>query len=263
METSLAEQVHHDRVIVLFDAEIHVHYGFLWLIPDGEDQPSERLAAVAGQRNGLCGAALGGVLSMTTGLHTGNVPFVVRWHDAEPAVGDDWEDVVEAPFAPAEPGMTLAAFDTSVKLRLPAAGSLRARYSGTGMDAARAEDTRVSGPPLDRYQLDLWAAPTARDTVIRETSKIAKHRHEYARSAPVVTAEERAARAQAARERQRQAATRLPAVPARPARPAVPAQPARPAVRAQRATPTSTTSRRAVPLRAAVPSIVSDADRAV
>jgi hypothetical protein len=233
-------------MIVLFDAEIHVHYGFLWLLADGEQQPADLLATRAGQRNGLCGAAVPGVLSMMTGLHTGNVPVTVRWHDEEPPLDDEWADVVEAPFAPAEPGMTLSAFDQSVAFRLPAAGSLRVRYSGAGLDAARDQDTRISGLPLDRYRLDLWPAPPAPDEVIRETAKIAAYWHKYARTAPAVTAEERAAKAGAALGRRKTMATRVTAKPA------------------QRATTTRPTAlSRAVPARAGVPAIVSAADQAV
>jgi hypothetical protein len=47
-----------------------------------------------GQVNGLCGAAVPGMLYLTTGLHTGNVELTVEVLDAEPPVGDEWEEVV-------------------------------------------------------------------------------------------------------------------------------------------------------------------------
>jgi hypothetical protein len=56
---------------VLFADDVPVHYGFMFLSPStaGELDLSE---ARRGQVNGLCGAAVPGVLSLVTGLHTGD-----------------------------------------------------------------------------------------------------------------------------------------------------------------------------------------------
>jgi len=77
---------------VLFDADVPVHCGFINLLGADEQDQAGLVDARAGQLNGPVGAAVPGQLSPVTGLHTGRVPFVVRWHDTEPAVGDDWED---------------------------------------------------------------------------------------------------------------------------------------------------------------------------
>ncbi len=54
-------------MMVLFDSDMPVHYGFVDLA--GEDDWPDLTDARAGQRNGLCGATIPGVLSMITGLH--------------------------------------------------------------------------------------------------------------------------------------------------------------------------------------------------
>lgn len=59
---------------------IPVHYGFLFLASLDDEQP-ELLQTRQGQQNGLCGAAVPGALSLVTGLHTGEVPVSVEWHD--------------------------------------------------------------------------------------------------------------------------------------------------------------------------------------
>jgi hypothetical protein len=137
---------HDGPVRILFEAEVPVHYGYLFL--SAVDEQPELMATRAGQRNGLCGAAVPGVLSMVTGLHTGRVPLAVRWHDAEPPLGPDWEDVVEVAFAPGRAQLVLASFEHFYEVELPAAGSLRARYCAIGMDAARARDTVLEGEPI-------------------------------------------------------------------------------------------------------------------
>ncbi|MEV6631517.1 hypothetical protein AB0M54_12280 [Actinoplanes sp. NPDC051470] len=76
---------------VLFDGEIHVHYRFINLTIAGEMPDVSR--ASGGQRNGLCGAGVPDALAMITGLHTGSVPFTMTWHETEPPVSDEWEEV--------------------------------------------------------------------------------------------------------------------------------------------------------------------------
>ncbi|MDR7275298.1 hypothetical protein [Catenuloplanes atrovinosus] len=161
---------------VLFDAEISVHYGFV-MLSDGDDPP-DLIESRAGQRNGLCGAAIPGGLAMVTGLHTGRVPFVVRWHDEEPPVGAEWEDVVEVPFRPASPELVLSAFEDFFDVRVPSAGSLRTRYCAVGMDAANDRDTILDDEPtIDRYLLSLWPAEPAPDAVLRQSSAVAAYWH--------------------------------------------------------------------------------------
>ncbi|HYY10480.1 MAG TPA: hypothetical protein VE781_06045 [Kineosporiaceae bacterium] len=162
---------------VLFDGEIHVHYGFMFLQPAEVFGPDLRDSR-RGQANGLAGARIPGVLSFVTGLHTGDVPVRVEWHDTEPELGDDWEDVVEVPFTPADDEYDLRAFDAAAELGELPAGPHRARWLATGMDAANEVDVRMDGEPaLDRYLLQLWPAPPAPDAVLRRGSEQAEYWH--------------------------------------------------------------------------------------
>src|SRR6266540_5843484 len=69
---------------------LRIHLAFL----DG--QPPEPGGDPAGQRNGLCAAAVPGVRWLVAGLHTGEVPLVVEWHDAG---GDELPSRHQPPWA--------------------------------------------------------------------------------------------------------------------------------------------------------------------
>jgi hypothetical protein len=197
----------HRAVSVLFDGEIHVHYGFIFL-STVDDQP-ELMTARRGQRNGLCGAAVAGVLSLVTGTHTGSVRLGVQWLAAEPPLDARWEDVVEVSFTPLQTEATLSAFEEWHPLRLGTVGNLRARFCANGMDEARRQDAVPGGPAptTERYLLQLWPAEPGPDAVLRETSRFAGYWHAEARAlAPPPTAVEREAAAGAAAERARLAA---------------------------------------------------------
>ncbi|MCG7288124.1 hypothetical protein MHY85_19385 [Cellulomonas sp. ACRRI] len=158
-----------DGTRVLLDAEVHVHYGFLDLLPFGADATEGGLA-YAGQANGMCGARRPGALSMRTGTHTGPVPVRVEAHPARPEVPDGWQDVVEVPFVPAGSRYALTAFDSGHELEVPA-GVGRARWCADrmddGYDGARMDDD----PVADRYLLQLWPAPPAPEEVVRSSSR--------------------------------------------------------------------------------------------
>lgn len=165
---------------ILFDGELHVHYGFINLTTNADELDFDH--AIGGQVNGLCGAASPGALRLITGLHTGNVPITVEWHDQEPLLAVDWEDVVEAPINVENADAVLAAFDSFEPLRLPAVGPHRARYCARGLDAAHAQDTRMDGEPApDRYLLQLWPALPAPDQIVRQSSALAAYWHGEAR----------------------------------------------------------------------------------
>ncbi len=199
---------------VLFDAEIHVHYGFIFL--STEDDKPDLMETRRGQRNGLCGAAVVGVLSLVTGTHTGPVRLRVDWSAAEPPLDARWEDVVEVSFTPRSTDATLSAFEEFHPLRLATVDNLRARFCATGMDDAHLQDSVPDGrpPSTERYLLQLWPGEPGPDAVLRETSQFAGGWHAAASALPPPpTAAEREAAARAAAERARladeQAAERL------------------------------------------------------
>lgn len=187
--------------------DLGVHYGFVNLTP-ADREVEDLVAARGGQANGLCGARYPGVLAMVTGLHTGTIPFEVAVFEEEPAVDDEWEDVVEVSFVALNRDYELRTFDDGADLVLPAATSYRARYCAIGMDQAKQADVRMSDEPvIDRYLLQLWPAPMRDDALLRETSEVAAYWHEVARTTPPPppppTPQERAA--EALREAQRRA----------------------------------------------------------
>jgi hypothetical protein len=191
-------------VAVLFDGEIHVHYGFLFLSTK-DDQP-DLMDTRRGQRNGLCGAAEAGVLSMVTGTHTGYVRLRVEWLAAEPALDPSWEDAVEVSFMPLSTEARLSAFEEFHRLRLPTVDNLRARFCANDMDVAREQGALPDGrpPATERYLLQLWPGRPGPDAVLRETSRLAGYWHAQARALPPPpTAAEREAAEREAAERAR------------------------------------------------------------
>jgi len=191
-------------VDVLFDGEVPVHYGFVYLEP-GDGSDVELLTARGGQANGLCGARYPGHLLMVTGLHTGPAPLRVELHHERPPLDEQWEDVVEVPVTLTSEECWLTAFDWAQQVPTPAPGDYRARWSATGMD--QAPDTRIGDEPaLDRYLLQLWPAPVAPDAVVRLGSENAAYWHrEAANTQPPPTPQELAAE-HAEQERQQLAA---------------------------------------------------------
>jgi hypothetical protein len=163
----------------LFDGSVHVHYCQVYVESRVDDFFEGMDEALAGQVNGLCGAAVPGLLYLTTGLHTGRVGFTVELHDREPPVGDEWEDVVEVSFRPESARSALVewAAEDAWPLALTQA-DYRVRYCGSGMDAGRERDTRLDEEPeLDRYLLQFWPGAPGLDRVVRQTSQIAGYWH--------------------------------------------------------------------------------------
>ncbi|QKV79625.1 hypothetical protein [Amycolatopsis sp. Hca4] len=187
--------------------DVHVHYGQIYVHDErGAPFEGDLAACFAGQRNGLCGAAVPGHLFLITGLHTGEVGFTAEVHPAAPPDGGG-EDVVEASFR-AEGRTVLVTWGGEDWWDLELApGDYRVRYSGTAMDAGRARDTRLGGEPRqDSYLLQFWPAPPAADVVVRRTSEIAAYWHGFARGLPPPpTAEELAKRAEERRRAEEEA----------------------------------------------------------
>jgi hypothetical protein len=197
-------------VPIVFDQEIHVHYWQFYVESRTEDFFEGLTESRGGQTNGLCGAAVPGLLFLTTGLHTGHTRITVEVLDAPAPIGDEWEDVVEASFRPVTAKVALVQWAGEASWPLPLAPiDYRVRYSATGMDRARGRDTLLAGELLvDRYLLQFWPAPPAPDAVIRQTSRCAAYWHAHARTLPSPpTPQERAEakqRERVAREQARQ-----------------------------------------------------------
>ncbi|WP_433718596.1 hypothetical protein ACQP2Y_30415 [Actinoplanes sp. CA-051413] len=175
-------------VEVLLDTTIHVHYGFLILGAIEEERPGDRTDGYRGQVNGLCGAAVPGVLTMHTGLHTGRVGMRIELHTDEPELGDVWQDVVEAYFGSRSEELLLSAFDSAEgPVDLPP-GFYRVRYCAQDMQRGHDVDTRPDDEPVDRYMLQFWPAVGV-DRVVRQGSEVAGYRHRHSTD-PALTGEE-------------------------------------------------------------------------
>jgi hypothetical protein len=166
----------------LFTGRIHVHYGQFYVESRLEEFGGDLFTNIAGQSNGLCGAAVPGFLFLITARHTGQVDLAVELLEGEPAVDDAWEDVVEASFRPASPEVWLMQWAGEASWRLDLDGiDYRVRYSCLGMDAATElnEDTVV-----DRYLLQFWPAPPLPDRVHKQTTSNAAYYNKTARDQP-------------------------------------------------------------------------------
>jgi hypothetical protein len=171
----------------VYSGTVWVAYSQAYVESSDETPMPDR--AFGGQANGLCGAAVSGGLFLTTGLHTGRVGFAVEVHDTPPPFGEKWEEIVEVSFTPASPQVFLTewgggAGDGPRPLGL-APGDWRARYCGTGMDAASSAGPPADGEePVDEYLLQFWPAPVSVDRVVRQTSAKAAYWHDFASQQP-------------------------------------------------------------------------------
>jgi hypothetical protein len=171
----------------VYSGELDVHYGQFSVESSPDGMGEGGVHPCAGQRNGLCGAAVPGYLFLTTGLHTGRVHLTVELHEGEPALDDEWEEAVEVSFRPASPTVVVRPWADAplCECELPEA-DYRVRYCGRDLDRAKEEELSVleGGEPIDHYLLQFWPAPPDADRVIRQTSGSAEYWHQHARSLP-------------------------------------------------------------------------------
>lgn len=189
------------------DGEVWVHYAQVYVESLRADERvyPDLAACFAGQSNGLCGAAVPGVLFLNTGLHTGKVPFRAELHD-EPPSGDGWQEIVEVSFQPAGKVM-LAEWGGGKTWPLEVARTpYRVRYCATGVDEGHDPGMRTDDDPApDRYLLQFWPDPDgpAPDRIIRQTSEMAAYWHRFAREQPPLPSPDEQAEMTAAGERAR------------------------------------------------------------
>lgn len=190
------------------DGEVWVHYAQAYVESLHADERvyPDLAACFAGQSNGLCGAAVPGVLFLNTGLHTGKVPFRAELHDGPPPSGDGWQEIVEVSFQPAGE-LVLAEWGGGGTWPLELARiPYRVRYCATGMNEGHDLDTRTDEDPApDRYVLQFWPDPDgpAPDRIIRQTSEMAASWHAFARQQPPSPSPDEQAKMAAAEERAR------------------------------------------------------------
>lgn len=151
---------------------VQVHYRQLYVEsrPAPDDQILDPTACFEGRPSGSCGAAVPGLLYLTTGLHSGQVGFSIELHERPPPVNDGWEEIVEVSFTPASPRIALVGWGGgwAHPLDLDQVDH-RVRYCGVGIEEARAADTHLDDEPLDWYLLRFWPAPPQPDRVLKRS----------------------------------------------------------------------------------------------
>ncbi|WP_432522816.1 hypothetical protein [Kineococcus sp. SYSU DK006] len=162
---------------VVYEGRMTVSYFQAYL--SAGDIPDDYEAAFAGQVNGLLGGQLLGHLTLLVGVHTGDVGIRLLLGEQAPPVGEQWEDVVEAPFTPQWPEAVLAGCLSEAVCELHLnQPSYRARLSARGIDAGREADVVMREEPLvDHYELALWPAALAPDAILRVSSDTARYCH--------------------------------------------------------------------------------------
>ncbi|GAB1639617.1 hypothetical protein [Krasilnikovia sp. MM14-A1259] len=165
--------------VLLDEPRVFVTYGSA-SVASGED-PYEIAydleEAFSDESNGLCGAGVEGVLVLTTGTHTGWLPFRVELHPSAPALDDSWDEIVEVSFTALSDRVVLAGLDGDpFEFDLPR-NDYRVRYSIRGMDEA---DTTDETP--DAYLLQFWPAPPASGKIVKQSSKRAAYWHRARRT---------------------------------------------------------------------------------
>ncbi len=166
---------------MLFEGDVDVHYGFVH-VDSGVGGWDQEVEQRAGQRNGLLGAAQPGFLLISTGMHTGLVPFRVEVHQAAPPLDDTCDEVVEASCDLRGPELSLSAFEWGTSIALPRGGPHRVRLSARDYQAGREQERYEPDQPVrDSYLLQLWPAPMAPDEINKVTSPHAEYWHRVAR----------------------------------------------------------------------------------
>lgn len=164
---------------VLFDGVVQTSYGQFDLIWDdgiGFDGDFEKF--FAGQANGLVGAAHRDGVYLNLARYGGGSQMRIELCDAEPAMADDWADVVEVSSAiptDSSPHWESWAGEQSGALDDLPPGSYRLRVGARGRDEGR--DGEFADHLVDWYLLQLWPAPSAPDAVVRVSSEDARYWH--------------------------------------------------------------------------------------
>jgi hypothetical protein len=167
----------------IFNGRLYVHYGQAYVVTC--DNTAGRLEeSFQGQSNGLCGAALPGMLFLITGLHTGHVGFVVDVLSEPPELDTTWDEIVEVSFLAGESLTVLEHWNGETVTSVPlSSGSYRVRYCAKNMDRGHEVDTILEDEePVDFYSLAFWPEEALEDCVIKQTSEQAAYWHNFAKT---------------------------------------------------------------------------------
>lgn len=164
--------------ILLDVPDVDVSFNSASVSTDENVDRSDFDAPWADESNGLCGAGIPGVLELTTGTHTGYLPFRIELHGSEPAVDPRWEEVVEVSFT--------TSFDEAILIGMMGGncfpfplprGDYRVRYCVQAFGEAKHSDEAG-----DSYLLQFWPAPSAPGRILVQTSAEAAYWHHVRRT---------------------------------------------------------------------------------
>jgi hypothetical protein len=167
----------------IFDGRLYVHYGQAYVL--ARDHNGEGLEeSFLGQSNGLCGAAVPGMLFLITGLHTGQVGLVVDVLNAPPELDNSWDEIVEVSFTVGERPVVLEDWNGETVTSIPlSSGRYRVRYCAKNMDEGKEADTILEDEEaVDFYSLAFWPEAASDDCVIKQTSEQAAYWHNFAKT---------------------------------------------------------------------------------
>ena len=167
---------------VLLEKTLNIDYGQIY-IESGDNAADEGIDEVfVGQKNGLLGASLEGVLFLVTGLNGGALKFKAVFFEEEPPIEDKWEEIVEASVNIQSGGIQFREWgmgdDEGHPLDLQS-GWHRVRYCGIGMDLEHIfeDDDEECVPEDEYYEIMFWPEEKAKDNIIKCTSERAKYWH--------------------------------------------------------------------------------------
>lgn len=170
--------------MLVLDADLRVEYGQFYVRSDHEVDPSGEVRD--GQVNGLCGAAVPGLLFCTTATSYGRVGLRIEVLAAGPSPGPEHEEVVEVCFHPNSDSTWVQEWDGPTVCSIPLERRwYRLRYSAQQFQAAGEADSdpdRNYPAVIDSYLLQFWPEPGPRpDEVVRQSSTLAGYWHDVAR----------------------------------------------------------------------------------
>ncbi|MER6784180.1 hypothetical protein ABT330_05920 [Streptomyces sp. NPDC000658] len=152
----------------------HVRRGAGGLVPvqyhqfDISDEGGPTGPILEAGHNGLM-QVTDGVITVLTGIHTGNVDVTVTLHESEPAAGDDnWQECVEISAHSASGDLMVRGLMDDLDDELPllsfdGPGDYRLRVHARGRDTAF--DLAPEGV-TEWYLIQVWPAPTGPPTVL-------------------------------------------------------------------------------------------------
>ena len=175
-------------VTLILETEVQISYGQFYVIAG--PWSGDATAAIAGQQNGLVGAAVPHGLFIVVGPSDGSVPVTIETVQSLPdTVTDVWEDVVEVSLNVSDRDVQIVPWgDSAVESFELSPGDYRVRYCATRMDEAQdATWRKAGGPIIDQYRLQFWPAPPQPDKIIRQGSSHARYWHAEAAARPAST----------------------------------------------------------------------------